>query len=600
MQEKGKISIKDVYLTYSEEQFLELKKEKINDFLEFLYKFLFFIIITIYLVGSFLIISLKKSFFNLFVSSLKCRLDIFCNKEEFKKQANFFVYIHEQLLREPIDLNLIMFWNFIGITLSNSLGLRPSSFIFLIINILIFLLTYNIDYKEYVQETCQYSYLKILLFFFNWMLMAFSFGASSLLAQQKFIDYYSLFDKDSESKEKTDNDANDIEYQNIETNIINDDKIIINESIDTNLENDDSINIKKNKTNEIQETKEIELNNNENIKNKINKQKHNILKRNFGNLFMLSIAFILGYAGKNWLAIGFSYYNQNFEKNTIYNSTDNLTNIININYDFYSNNSGTNSTNNTNFFFDYEINKNIFIFFCLIYIGIILISVMLLYSIIIKCFFKKKSKIKENNINNCCTWNIACELCGFVIYNERIVLDKDERENQGFCKLCCESLNNYCDTIICNMCNCKEDGTDDCCCCCNRYNEKHFEKEKQIFCYCYQEKSCFDWINKFFVNRTQKEIIFNMILYFISRLLIIGSEANYKNKLKDIDFSDAKQMFGYAVLAVINYIISCCPERKKQNINDSTKEDKQPFTDEYFIELFFISIGFNYLIGFVY
>ena len=41
-----------------------------------------------------------------------------------------------------------------------------------------------------------------------------------------------------------------------------------------------------------------------------------------------------------------------------------------------------------------------------------------------------------------------------------------------------ESLNNYCDTIICNMCNCKEDGTDYCCCCCNRYNEKHFEKQK--------------------------------------------------------------------------------------------------------------------------
>ena len=91
-----------------------------------------------------------------------------------------------------------------------------------------------------------------------------------------------------------------------------------------------------------------------------------------------------------------------------------------------------------------------------------------------------------------------------------------------------------------------------------------------------------------------------MILYFISRLLIIGSEANYENKLKDIDFSDAKQIFGYAILLVIYYIISCCPERKKQNINDSTKEDKQPFTDEYFIELFFISIGFNYLIGFVY
>ena len=66
MQEKGKISIKDVYLTYSEEQFLELKREKNND-LDFLYKFLFFIITTIYLVGSFLILSLKKSFLNIYL-----------------------------------------------------------------------------------------------------------------------------------------------------------------------------------------------------------------------------------------------------------------------------------------------------------------------------------------------------------------------------------------------------------------------------------------------------------------------------------------------------------------------------------------------------
>ena len=94
MQEKGKISIKDVYLTYSEEQFLELKKEKINDFLEFLYKFLFFIIITIYLVGSFLIISLKKSFFNLFITSLKCRLELFVIKKNLKnKPISLYIFM---------------------------------------------------------------------------------------------------------------------------------------------------------------------------------------------------------------------------------------------------------------------------------------------------------------------------------------------------------------------------------------------------------------------------------------------------------------------------------------------------------------------------
>ena len=84
-----------------------------------------------------------------------------------------------------MDLNLIMFWNFIGIKLSNAIGLRPTSIIFLVLNSLILLLTYNISYDTYDKETNKYSYPKIILLFFNWVFMAVNFGASSLLAQQK-------------------------------------------------------------------------------------------------------------------------------------------------------------------------------------------------------------------------------------------------------------------------------------------------------------------------------------------------------------------------------------------------------------------------------
>ena len=95
-----------------------------------------------------------------------------------------------------------MFWNSIGNSLLNSIGFVPTSLILLFINSLILLLTYNIAYDDYDPEDCKYSFLKMLFLFFNWLFMAFSFGSSSLLAQQKLIDYYSLFDEESNEQEK--------------------------------------------------------------------------------------------------------------------------------------------------------------------------------------------------------------------------------------------------------------------------------------------------------------------------------------------------------------------------------------------------------------
>ena len=90
-----------------------------------------------------------------------------------------------------------------------------------------------------------------------------------------------------------------------------------------------------------------------------------------------------------------------------------------------------------------------------------------------------------------------------------------------------------------------------------------------------------------------------MILYFISRLIIIGPETNYEYMLKNIDFSGANHFFGSVILPIIYMIIYCQPEKKKQNINE-TKEESQPFRDESILQSVFCLIFINYLIGFVY
>ena len=501
IENKSIKTIDDVYLSYSEEDFLknrDIRKEKINKHSIICYKVLLFIITTIYLAGSFFIISLKKSFWNLFISSLECRLDAWCDKEEFKKRANFFKYFYEQLLREPIDLNLIMFWNFLGIKLSNSLGFRISSLIILIANSLIFFLTYNIYYDEYDNESCKYSYLMVILLFFNWAIMSISFGASSLIAQQKFIDYYSILDED--------NDYNEIQYQNIEMS---------NSPLD-----------------EIDSNENDDLNQNINVKEKIEKQNNKINEKNLKTLFLFCLSSILGFSIKYGISYLFTYYNgldYNTNNETIYNKTDSINLSIN-NYIFelnYSNSNETITINNDSY-------KEIYLYIILTYIFSLFINVFLLYSLVINCFFLNKKKecceCDGNNDCNCCVWKIACEICGCIIYFERIILDEEKTNNHGCCKLCCESLNKYCNDIICNICNCRKNKENKLCSRC-QFNENDFDKEKQCFCYCFQTKGFCFWINKYLINKTQKEIIFCMILFLISRLSIIGSLKNYEDEL---------------------------------------------------------------------
>ena len=194
LEDESKESIRDVHISYNEESFFD--KQDLRFKPSFKCKCFYWIslifITSIYLIGIFIIISLKKSTWNLFFSSLKCFTNIMCEIEELKKQTNFFEYFLYQLLREPMDLNLIMFWNFLGIKFSNIIGFSLSSLIFLVLNALVLILTYNISYDDYDPDTYRYGFFKIILFFFNWLFMSILFGGSSILAQQKLIDFFSL------------------------------------------------------------------------------------------------------------------------------------------------------------------------------------------------------------------------------------------------------------------------------------------------------------------------------------------------------------------------------------------------------------------------
>ena len=596
IDQKDKETVIDVYLSYSEAQLMENKEIKFgkkNTKSKCCYKFSLFLITSIFLIGSFVIASLKKSCWNLFYTSFKCYAELSCNKEDFIKQSNFFEYFHEQLFREPVDLNLIMFWNFIGIKLLNSIGFRPTTIIFLIFNILILYLTYNINYEDYDPKTYKYSFQKLILLFINWTLMAISFGGSSLLAQQKLIDFYTLLDHKPSQKELQTN------YTKLLSEI--DEIYNVNDANNENIEeSEDKINNSGDNANK----KEIK-NKKENIKEQVQKQKEELKNKNFAAFGLFSLAIIIGYTGKYGLGFAFKYYKTNIinEKNE---TTPNDTKIMN----FFQN--ITNNDTDIN----YEINKlsqNIFLYICTVYIGCILIS-FIFYSFLFYCFFEKK-KLKNEKDNkiccSCCLCNTICELSGFFIYFENIILNKDKNENKGektpgCCRLCCEVTSNYCNDTICNMCDCREAEADKNLCCCSNYNEKHFDKEIQCFCYCYQEKRIFYWINKFCNNKTQKKVLPCIIIYFITKLSTLGCQEKYENMLKN-NYTLKEASIFLASLAIcfliFSFIIVHVYATKKLNSENGEEESRAQCsyrTVLVFILFFNIVLGFDYSYTFLF
>lgn len=116
LKEKPNENIRESYLENIEEEIKEKKfiKDKKNKCKIVLFNFILLFFSSFYLIGIFIIIPIKNSLWELFKASFFCKINIFCDKEDLFKKSNYFKYFFDTRINEPIDFNLIMFWNLIG------------------------------------------------------------------------------------------------------------------------------------------------------------------------------------------------------------------------------------------------------------------------------------------------------------------------------------------------------------------------------------------------------------------------------------------------------------------------------------------------------
>ena len=168
----------------------------------------------------------------------------------------------------------------------------------------------------------------------------------------------------------------------------------------------------------------------------------------------------------------------------------------------------------------------------LLYFICIIVSIII-YSIFVNIFKNTKKDQKENEYR---IWQI----CGYIIYSQGIKKGrKGEPPGLISVKLLCQSIQNCCDKIVYPglisliCCGNKEDNDiNEClpffCTCCWLYKENNFEKEKEFFRYCYQEKRRYKFFSEFISNDVQKKLVPLLIEYFLLQLMVIGFEEDYQ------------------------------------------------------------------------
>ena len=534
LKERPNENIRETYLGYNNE---EIKKRKTlkgypNICKKFWFNFVLFFFSTFYLIGMYLIISIKNSLWDLFKASLLCKIEIGCDEEDFLKKSNYFKYFFDKTLYEPVNFNLIMFWNLIGSAMIKCWGFRKTIILFFCLNSGILIILFNLDFTDFDPDSHKHKWSKISLLFLISSIMSICFGAITLLSQQKIYDYYLIL------------------------NLKKDENLLENSTEE--MDNINSINIE-----EKDEDKENIIKEDKSTKSKKNKKLKNENKNN--SYLIICLTTFWGYIIERLIFFYFSNLrsnnnekNEENEEKPNYNNNTNITNYTQINHlnNLISNYSLMNEKiieNNELIDFD----EDLFFYICLIFIICVILSYFI-YQVFLCIFITKEKKEKkekccQNCCACCCNWKCVCELCGCILYSESIPLE--ENTSKGGSKLLCETCQNYCNNAFCTICKC---GNDIQCCECCDYNKDDYDKNSQCYFYCYQEKSFCYWLNDFITNDTQKEIIPCMLLYLISKLIIIAYEKEYKDMYESNGFEDIEIMdilisfivsiFAYAII----------------------------------------------------
>ena len=469
--------------------------------------------------------------------------EYFNDNYEPEEDLNYYNLFHKSSFTEIFESNLTMIMDFLGIIVLKSRGFRIASLIFMIINLASLLLIASFDFSKFDLENRKTSFSHILYFILCYILLFVGVGSSALLSEQILIDSEEKYNKyllESEKKELEKEGKSDSKYMNSTQNIENEEYEL---KEDKNKENFISMNnlVTRNSIN----NSSTEIHDSKNIDKKVDKRKSIVdikkikeekrrekrkedLEQNknykFNSFFVVCIATILGYFGK---------YSINILISNIKNDYDNESkNKTNITLQIYILGGNKNSTSNTSNIHNYD--QTLFYYIIGLYCGCIILSIVL-YSIFVIIFTKnekKKSKGNEYRI---------CQICGYTIYSEDIILKKNTPKCECI-KLYCKTIKNFCNQSVCSLLNFSEEDTDKdkCCCCCLEYNEKDYEKNKEFFCFCYQAKRKQNWFNKFITNESHIKLFPYMLEYFIIQLTTIGFEEQYVFNVEHDCFDESK------------------------------------------------------------
>ena len=536
------------------------------------------------LIGIYESITILKIIFKLLKNSViyyfkylrndKDQLIIF-SIQDFNDNYNFYNLFYEDTKKETFDFNLMMLSGFLGDIILKSKGFRVSTIIFFIMNSISIFLIRSFGFLEYNEDYSTYSFFQILYLFLCWILLFIGVGASTLLSQQIIVDSNSKYNKYliilneksekkwEQKKEKWESMKKEIERKTKYFSDNSDDLISTNEIINDSELGKSKKNYGQNKSKIKEEDEEknlIDINDNknnnkefeiekisidkddENIpvkKENFNRKKEERIKKKEKNsknksdsFFMICLTTIISYFLKYFLNIIISVENENRIEEYM-----NMTKCKNEScYEKLIKNVNLSITDSV--LYEnlkkkiYEDDQYSFYFIIIIYSGSIILSIIL-YSIFV-CIFSKSEKDKNKEGDN----YQVCEICGYTIYSEDIILKYNPP--------CCENLWLFCKTIqnclglvmcSCYQCCCNICGADDVNYfsntdhggCCGEYKNENYDKNKEFFCYCYQVKRKQKWFNKFITSDIQVKILPYMIEYFFIQIMTIAFEKQYLN-----------------------------------------------------------------------
>ena len=541
-------SIDQVYEMYLENEVITKShiREQINElFLKFMFFFEGPLYGIVFLIGIFQMKSLESALSDLIKNSVfdyyHCNFKSNCNITIVDVDTNtydFYNYYYESSMNETIDFNLIMITGFLGNIILKWKGVKISSFLLSLFNFGSIIWLLNFDF--YVGAEFDYDWIKILNLCFIYFLLLCGIGGSALLSHQILVESHLKYKHYLINKLR--NELEPIKIEKDEIQELDLQKTQIKQSANFSLKKQKSDNKVKSKLNMTKtfignsNAKDILIKNREKqkrekLEDKIKKKE----KNKFDFFFMICLTTIIGYLGKYSMNILLDLF---------------LKKIYGNSY-----------------------NKRYFLIYIMILYGFSIAFSILLYQLFKVSIFEYDKKEEEKN-----KIIKISKICGYIIYSEKVKPIIEPKRN--CCTLFCESIQNCCNETFCYLINALDIGTCDAQCTCSNciYDPNDYNKDQEVFRYCYKTQRKSFWCNKFITNKSQKKIFPYMLEYFILQLTTIGFEKQYEQyKLFQEHRKTYITVFISTFILFFYFTLSFCRffRSEKEIIENENEEDKE-------------------------